>query len=496
MQHYQLADFSVIVACDDEGGIGKEEMIPWDIKEDRNYFRRVTKHGIVIMGRKTYESLPEKYRPLPKRVNIVISTTMTDNNVNVTVVDSLFKALKISRNLQILEKIHRESNNNNDNINDIEQSMKKYNKENRVWLIGGKEVIEEGMTTYRHLLRKAHVTYVRGKYDCDVILNMNIFNGYHTAFEAVNISKMHETNIYVYDVKSPEDSYLEVVAKILTTGEIRNDRTGVGTMSIFGDRMEFDISKSIPLLTTKKVLYKKVISELLWFISGSTDVKDLQKRGVNFWNANSSREFLDNRGLDDYEEGDLGPVYGHQWRHSGAPYVDCKTDYNGLGVDQLNAAIDTIKNNPDCRRIIISSWVPGDIDKMALPPCHCLFQFYVRYDKINGKRYLDCQLYQRSCDMFLGVPFNIASYTILTYMIAHLTNLKPGRFIHVLGDAHVYLNHLCQAKKMLSRTPKPLPTLSFNRTPQEIGSIDNFIESDFIVENYDPWPYIKAEMAV
>ncbi|XP_010215905.1 PREDICTED: thymidylate synthase [Tinamus guttatus] len=242
-----------------------------------------------------------------------------------------------------------------------------------------------------------------------------------------------------------------------------------------------------PLLTTKRVFWKGVLEELLWFIKGSTNAKELSAKGVKIWDANGSREFLDKQGFCNREEGDLGPVYGFQWRHFGAEYKDMHTDYSNQGVDQLQKVIEMIRNNPDDRRIIMCAWNPKDISLMALPPCHALCQFYV----VNGE--LSCQLYQRSGDMGLGVPFNIASYSLLTYMIAHVTGLKPGEFIHTLGDAHIYLNHVEPLKVQLQREPRPFPKL---RILREIEDISDFKAEDFQIEDYNPHPPIKMEMAV
>ena len=247
------------------------------------------------------------------------------------------------------------------------------------------------------------------------------------------------------------------------------------------------LTKSFPLLTTKRVGWKTVLRELLWFINGSTDNKLLKDKKVNIWNANASKEFLESRGLT-YEEDDLGPVYGFQWRHFGADYENCHTDYSGKGVDQLQNVVDLIRNDPDSRRIILSAWNPAAQPYMALPPCHILAQWYVR----DGT-YLDCQMYQRSCDVALGVPFNIASYSTLTYMIAHICNLKPGKYIQILGDAHIYTNHIEAVKKQLKRESFCFPQLEFSR---KIENINDFVETDFILKNYNYHSLIKMDMAV
>ncbi|XP_014204874.1 thymidylate synthase isoform X3 [Copidosoma floridanum] len=299
---------------------------------------------------------------------------------------------------------------------------------------------------------------------------------------------MEEKGTVKENQEHEEYQYLNLIEKIITKGDQKKDRTGVGTYSIFGTQMRFSLHDDVfPLLTTKRVFWRGVVEELLWFIRGSTNAKELSEKGVNIWDANGSRAFLDNLGLTNREEGDLGPVYGFQWRHFGAKYVDMHTDYTGQGVDQLAEVIKKIKNNPDDRRIIMSAWNPSDISQMALPPCHALVQFYVA----NGK--LSCQLYQRSADMGLGVPFNIASYSLLTRMIAHVTNLKPGEFVHTMGDCHVYLNHKEPLKQQISREPRPFPKLEINK---DVKNIVDFKYEDFILTDYKPHPKIEMEMAV
>lgn len=262
-------------------------------------------------------------------------------------------------------------------------------------------------------------------------------------------------------------SYLNLLDKILTDGVQKGDRTGTGTLSIFGHQMRFDLSEGFPLLTTKKLHMKSIIYELLWFLKGDTNVRYLQEHGVRIWN-----EWAD-------ENGELGPVYGHQWRSW--------PDYDGGVIDQIEYVLNQIRANPNSRRMIVSAWNVAEVNKMALPPCHTLFQFYV----VNGK--LSLQLYQRSADTFLGVPFNIASYALLCMMMAQVTGLEPGEFIHTTGDTHLYLNHLEQARLQLSREPRPLPTMKLN---PDVKSLYDFKYEDFVLENYDPWPHIKAEVSV
>ena len=261
--------------------------------------------------------------------------------------------------------------------------------------------------------------------------------------------------------------YLDLVQQIYDHGAIKEDRTGTGTRSLFGHQMRFDLADSFPLLTTKKIHLRSIIHELLWFLTGDTNIQYLRDNKVRIWD-----EWAD-------EDGNLGPVYGHQWRSWQS------TD--GRVIDQISDVVRNIKSNPDSRRLIVSAWNVGDVDKMALPPCHLLFQFYVANDKLS------CQLYQRSADVFLGVPFNIASYALLTLMVAQVTSLQPGEFVHTLGDAHLYSNHLEQAELQLSREPLELPTLRIN---PDVKNIFDFSFEDFTLDNYDPHPHIKASVAV
>ncbi|HRN16209.1 MAG TPA: thymidylate synthase [Xylanibacter oryzae] len=261
--------------------------------------------------------------------------------------------------------------------------------------------------------------------------------------------------------------YLDLLNRILTEGEKKEDRTGTGTISIFGNQMRFNLDEGFPLLTTKKLHLKSIIYELLWFLKGDTNVKYLQDNGVRIWN-----EWAD-------EDGELGPIYGHQWRSW--------PDYKGGSIDQIQNVINQIKNNPDSRRMIVSAWNVADIDEMKLPPCHCLFQFYVA----DGR--LSLQLYQRSADTFLGVPFNIASYSLLLMMMAQVTGLKVGDFIHTTGDTHIYLNHIEQVKLQLSREPRKLPTMKIN---PDVKNIFDFKYEDFELEDYNPWPHISGAVAI
>lgn len=297
-----------------------------------------------------------------------------------------------------------------------------------------------------------------------------------------------------------ERAYLDLCRRIIDEGENRPDRTGTGTRSIFAPpQLRFSLADdAFPLLTTKKVFSKAIIHELLWFVAGCTDASKLSDVGVKIWEGNGSREYLDSLGLEHRRVGDLGPVYGFQWRHFGAKYVDCDTDYTGQGVDQLQQVIDKLKNNPYDRRIIMSAWNPLDFDKMALPPCHVFCQFYVNFSKEDGARpRLSCLLYQRLCDMGLGVPFNIASYALMMRMIAHVVDMDCGEFIHTLGDTHVYLDHIDALEEQCAREPRPFPQLKIRADRlNEIKTIDDFKFDDFEITGYNPHPPIKMKMSV
>jgi len=472
--------FSVIVATTPNRGIGHQNGLPWkSLPEDMKRFKHITMKAVkddmqnaVIMGRNTWESIPEKFRPLQGRLNIVVTSRPLEAEVKT--VPSLSAALALC---------------DEDTIDQI-------------FVIGGNRMYEEALASTQ--CNKVYMTRVGKKYDCDVF-----FPELPRSFQPTYISKTKIFEDIPYDfvnyaryvptpsagnncnntknIESEEQQYLDMIQDIILTGVTMDDRTGVGTISKFGTQMRFSLRDSFPLLTTKRVYWKGVLEELLWFVRGDTNGKNLADKGVHIWDKNGTREFLDGRGLTEREEGDLGPVYGFQWRHFGAKYADMHTDYSGQGVDQLVEAINTIKNNPTDRRIIISAWNPADLSKMALPPCHMFCQFYVA----NGE--LSCLMYQRSCDMGLGVPFNIASYSLLTLMMAQVCGLKPGEFIHTLGNAHVYSNHVEPLKEQLKRSPRPFPIVKLN---PKVTDIDAFTADDFELLHYNPHPKIAMEMAV
>ena len=493
-----LPRLNIVVAVDSNNGIGKGEDIPWHSAEDMKFFKELTTGlgkfayktstssvitNTVIMGRVTYESLPENFQPLPGRMNVVISTTM-DQSVNpfMTVFPSV-----------------------NDALITIGSRVKDGEK---IFIIGGQSIYNEILTKYLYLVDNIYITKFKTNYDCDHFFDYDYVlslkdQGYITLQEKMSETSSYSRFNYKVNVTHDEYQYLDLVRKVLTEGEIRKDRTSVGTKADFSERMEFDISETIPILTTKLVKFDLIIKELLFFISGKTDTQILEDQGCNIWKGNTSEKFIrDANGGEGlrykagpkkgelYVKGDMGPMYGFLWRHWGAEYKGCFEDYSGQGIDQLANLIENIKKDPTSRRHILSAWDVSCLDEGVLNPCHFMCQFYISEDK-----YIDCMINLRSSDMFLGLPFNIASYAILTYMIGHLTSYQPNRLIVITGDTHIYLNHLEQVKRQLMRTPYPFPSLEF-RNRNNIHTIDDFKLENFMVKGYISHPEINAKMAI
>ena len=463
-----LAEFSIIVATDSCYGISKDGEIPWKSRSAATFFRETTMgrgRNAVIMGRVTYEKIPPEVRPLEGRYCVVISRTWNQtDHPEVTVCSTLLDALIL-----------------------IGGTRKSYDE---VIIAGGEQLYHEALDKFMYLCKRVYVTKFKTDYSCDQFFPWDAVSHYGH-FKDVQKTRDFTRYCIAPNVQHQENQYLNSLETILEKGTARSDRTGTGTVSVFGLTMEYDISTHLPVITTKKINYENVIKELLFFVSGSSDAKKLSSQGVKIWDANTSREALDRLDLHEYEEGDMGPMYGHQWRHWNAPYEGADKNYNEMGIDQLEGVIESIKTDPFSRRHIISTWNVEQLSEMCLNPCHVLCQFYVSSDR----KTLDCMLYQRSADMFLGVPYNIVSYSILTYMVAHLTNLKPGRFIHTIGDAHIYSTHVNAVKKQLGRTPQPQPTMRF-RGATRIHEIDDFKLESFIIEDYSSWPHISGKMAV
>uniref|UniRef100_A0A1D1Y0U3 Bifunctional dihydrofolate reductase-thymidylate synthase n=1 Tax=Anthurium amnicola TaxID=1678845 RepID=A0A1D1Y0U3_9ARAE len=511
-QHSPQRSFQVVVAATRSGGIGKDGSLPWSLPSDLKFFKEVTmttsdpvKKNAVIMGRKTWESIPLENRPLPSRLNVVLTRSGSFDIAtaeNVVICGSLKSASELLAASPYCLSIEK------------------------VFVIGGGQVLREALNAPG--CEAIHLTDIEAKIECDTFIppiDTSLFQPWHSSFPRVennirysfvtfarvrssatdfhSLQNGEPTDVNVDNDKfeverfsflpkmiferHEEYEYLRLVQAIISNGVQKNDRTGTGTLSLFGCQTRFNLRRSFPLLTTKKVFWRGVVEELLWFISGSTNAKVLQEKGIHIWDGNASRDYLDSVGLTEWEEGDLGPIYGFQWRHFGAKYIGMHVDYSGSGFDQLQDVIDKIKNNPDDRRIILSAWNPSDIKLMALPPCHMFAQFYVS----NGE--LSCQMYQQSADMGLGVPFNIASYSLFTCMIAQVCDLVPGDFVHILGDAHVYTTHVRPLQEQLQKQPKPFPVLKIN---PEKKDIDSFVAADFKLVGYDPHQKIEMKMAI
>lgn len=457
--------FDIIVAVSKNYVIGNNNQIPWDYKEDMAYFKKITSNSdksknIIIMGHNTWISIG---RILPNRINIVITRESKD----------------------VLEKKEENlyySNNFNNLMNKINVLYENHN----IFVIGGEKTYKDALNHPE--CNKVYLTKINEKIEGD-----RIFPKLTDNFELINVKKGKHPNLEFRVYKKvnrihPEYQYLNHVKSILNLTDIYKDRTGVGIKSTFGIHMSFDISKHIPLLTTKKVFSRGIIEELLWFLRGETDNKTLQEKNVHIWDGNTSREFLDSLGHVDREEGDGGPIYGFNFRHYGAKYVDCHTDYTGKGYDQVKEVIRLIKEEPNSRRILINLWNPCVLNEGVLPPCHVLYQFRVYGDK------LCCSMYQRSGDMGLGIPFNIASATLMTYIFAHLTGKKPWKLIHTIGDAHVYTNHEEVLTEQLKRKPYSFPLISIKDRNQKC--VEDFNVKDFIIQGYESYGRLAMKMAV
>lgn len=524
---------SIVVALAEETlGIGYQGKLPWHIPGEMKYFKELTlktkasnSRNAVVMGRKTWESIPKKFRPLNGRVNIIVSSRAPEEVIepkdeNTFVVKSLEESFRV--------------------VDSLDTCTEKF------FLIGGSSLFHQALL--KDVVDELYITEVKGEYKVDVFFPLiNLENGRNSSFKEVTndfenvpdvpncafkkyvreeeekkplkISEEKENiegslnsssesvdkvakkvvdsateldnirkEIKQNSSKHEEYQYLDLVGEAIAVGNVKMDRTQVGTHSLFGRTMRFSLENDVfPLLTTKSTFFRGVAEELLFFISGKTDNRILQEKRIHIWDLNCTREFLDKRGLKDREVNDLGPVYGFQWRHFGADYKTFKDDYSGKGVDQLKTLIERIKTNPNCRRLILSAWNVKDLPQMVLPPCHMFAQFYVH----DGK--LSCQMYQRSADLGLGVPFNIASYALLTRMIAQCCGLKAHEFVHVMGDCHVYKNHVTQLKQQLKRKPREFPKLKLNKDKTDI---DSFVFEDFELVGYKPHKKIKMQMAV
>jgi thymidylate synthase len=457
--------FSIIHAVSQDRLFSEYEKLPWLIWAEYNYFRNITTKpynkflNVVIMGRKTWETTPK----LKDRIEIVVSSSIIeDKDRDVKVVKSLEEALDYTQTIE----------------------------HGKIFVIGGTRLIEEAFTNLfcEEIYESIIWLSKKDSYDTGIDKQQKFLKKVPENFfiHKKTTEKLYDSKsdmflnvdfIVFRSVYTPENAYINLLNNILSNGEKRDDRTGTGTISIFGEHLEIDILDKFPLLTTKKLNFKHILTENIWFISGAKNIEYLQSNGVKIWNGNTSREFLDKRGLFDYNQGDTGPLYGFQWRNFG-------------GVDQLNRMLNLLKTDPMSRRIFMSCWNPPELDKMCLEPCHISFQLYVSADL----KYLDGHLYMRSSDVFLGLPWNIAGYSLLLYMFGCLSGYTPRKLYLSFGDTHIYLNHIQQVKLQIERPVRNFPTLKIKEG--RYTTFEDFNLDSFDLENYHPHPYIPAIMAV
>ena len=481
--------------------IGYNNSLLFRLKQDMAFFKQTTTHthdsnkqNAVLMGYNTYTSIPTKHFPLHNRINIVITKnhyTELKKYIRNHSISNVFVYRKI------LNAIHFCSTRTDTPIESL-------------FIIGGSSIynycISKGLyndiyvtsifspkldigDTFLHIQDTLALHYVNQH--TKICTEKNVVNlvdqqTYDVQYSISKYKNIHEIPYTdILSIKTNEHTYLKQLRYVLDNGETRQTRNSE-TISTFGIRMEFDLTLGFPLLTTKKMFWKGIKEELMWFLQANTNAKDLSDKGVRIWDGNSTKEYLDSIGLDNYNEGDCGPIYGFQWRHFNARYRGCNVDYTNQGVDQLRQVIHLLRTNPTSRRIFMSAWNPEQMQQMALPPCHISYQFYVSEGNM-----LQCQMYQRSGDMFLGIPFNIASTALLVHIIAKMTDLTPGKIILVVGDAHIYKNHLTQVQLQLERIPYIPPTLIIKTKQQNIEDYD---ASDCILQDYCCYPSIKANM--
>lgn len=480
----------IVAICKKNNGIGKDCGIPWQIKEDMKYFKDTTsfkKHlvgeNVVIMGRKTWESIPDKFKPLEKRVNIIVSETLNNNSV------SEFKNTYVANSLENALKFCKKNEQCNQNI----------------FVIGGERLYKEAI-----LHKECHYLYITEiykEYECDTFfpkIELNKFSVssvskfkynekekvYFRYLTYINNSYNDRLKESVYK-NLEEQQYIETLQKILDNGVENKDRTNVGTLSIFGERFKYNLREFFPAITTKRIFMRGIFEELMLYISGKTDNKILNEKKIHIWDGNTTRDFLDSRGLNHYQEGDMGETYGFNFRHYGADYKGCQYNYEGEGFDQIENVINLIKNNPTSRRILINLYNPATQHKAALPACLCQYQFYVN----TKEKTLSLQIYLRSSDFFLANNWNACTGAFLVHMICNLRDidLTPGDLTVITGDTHIYLSHIEAVKENLKRTPRP-PCKLVLKEPKD--DLRDYTYSDIQLIGYHPYPSIKAEMAV
>jgi thymidylate synthase/dihydrofolate reductase len=530
---------SIIAAMDEKYGIGRDSMIPWHGTAagamDLRYFREKTRGHIVLMGYNTWLSIGRK--PLSGRINLVVSERHYDE---VTAhARGIYGALSMAEIEESHDRYCRERNTKPAPLHAFRtlddavaygcrlenMAAEGCYPELTCFIIGGQRIYREYLQNYRP--SQSYINIIPGEYGCDTFFPHELLppagRDTHVSYKYVKAESWPYADIVEfrhYVTSNPdEECYLANFNLLLQNGSHKRDRTGVGTISYFSPPdLQFSLLDDVlPVLTTKRVAFKTLAKELLWFISGSTDSKVLESQGVNIWRGNTSRQFLDSRGLTHYPEGELGPGYGFQWRRCGEVYEPPEPSTTPVGaarppepsttpvgaarpparppVDQLKELIRLLHEDPDSRRMIMTAWNPVDLPKMALPPCHILLQLWTRMDQ-EGQRYLSGKLYQRSADSFLGVPFNISSYALLLHILARITGMKAERLICTYGDYHIYNNHIEQVRKQSSRKPRPSPRIKFSERVQNGFDIDQLTLDDFQLLGYLPHNGIMATMAV
>ncbi len=472
-----MFQYSLIACKNLKNVIGHDNKLLYSLKKDMKYFKTTTTQlrqsnatNVVVMGRKTWESIPSQFRPLSDRINVICSRQLVFENQSLQQNQTL-----ILRNPEQLEVSLQEA------YPEISTFF--------IYIIGGSEI-------YQTFLPRCNTLYLTRVFDRQEPPNATYLPEIsYEKFHQESVSEIYKEQSFLFQMATwkrkesmqEEKDYLNLLTDVLSLGDERETRNGI-TYSKFGVTLHYSLQNNVlPLLTTKKVYLRGVIQELLWFVKGRTNSKELETKRVNIWKGNSSREYLDSIGLTEYPEGTCGPIYGFQWRHFNAPYKGPNADYTNCGVDQLGECLHLLKENPTSRRIFMSAWNPEQMKEMCLPCCHVSYQWYVS----NGE--LHCQMYQRSGDLFLGIPFNIASTSLLTIMLAHLSGYKPGSIRLCIGDAHIYENHYEAVLQQVKRAPFEFPTVSIEDNPQ---TLEDFTYRSFKIHNYKSHKTIKASMNV
>lgn len=540
----------VIVAVDKNMGIGNEGKIPWCVYADMQHFKKVTQNAILIMGRKTWEGVPDAYKNFAGREAVIIVSKNYLLAEEYTRLGNIFVCKSLSAGIEKAVAFHNLKKSQTD---DAQIEPNKISFPN-IFICGGTSLYREALTYFMHLMKMIYITLIPDVFLCDTffpiqekeltktfsdvsqLLARYSKKTYPQLFSIpaqshhLRSAKLRRQNLVSGKIKetpnyflkfpnrAPDQNYVDLVTLILTDGEAKKDRTGVGTLSIFSHNLTFDLQDGFPLLTRRKIFWKGCLEETLFFLKGKTQTKELEAKNVNIWKGNTSREFLDKRGLFGLEEGDMGAGYGFLWRHFGSDYpnlamnqlnISVEQNVGGgveksvgvevgenVGVDQIANLIEQLKKDPHSRRHIVSAWDPAHLHQCALPPCHILFQMYVR-----NETFLDCKMTQRSCDVMLGLPFNIASYALLTHILAKKVGLQAGKLHISLGDAHIYANHIDAAHEVVERPSMRWPKLLVGEGVESVEnvstkSIEDLSSSDFLLEEYGSFPSVKMDMAV